>query len=354
MRKGFTLIELLVVIAIIAILSAILFPVFSKAREKARQTSCLSNQRQIGLAAQMYCQDNSETLPGTSPYALSSVSTTSWGTTSPWYAVTPYDASTDTNLASWQAGLALSSKVLACKDSTLTVAYNYAADLLGASLGSVNAGNQVDCILSADAATTGFGGGGAILSTSDINTVLHGNSPTTGFIASFMDGHVAFVTTQPANGAELANSSTTFTGTWPSYTASTSTKVSALPTLVKNAVVLQGAQAIFTYDGGGSGTVGLTGSSYTSTIPGATVYFNIYYTDPATTLTYPTLTVSQNLAGTATTIYTGSLSGYVSSTPYYCFAITPGEVAGTAAINGGVAHTVTLSCSGSALTAYIN
>ena len=62
-RSGFTLIELLVVIAIIAILAAILFPVFAQAREKARQTACLSNMKQIGTAMMMYVQDYDETLP---------------------------------------------------------------------------------------------------------------------------------------------------------------------------------------------------------------------------------------------------------------------------------------------------
>ena len=66
--RGFTLIELLVVIAIIAILAAILFPVFASAREKARQISCLSDLRQIGLGMLQYVQDNDETMFQTTYY----------------------------------------------------------------------------------------------------------------------------------------------------------------------------------------------------------------------------------------------------------------------------------------------
>ena len=67
--RGFTLIELLVVIAIIAILAAILFPVFAQAREKARQTQCISNSRQLSMANQMYLQDYDETILPSTNYA---------------------------------------------------------------------------------------------------------------------------------------------------------------------------------------------------------------------------------------------------------------------------------------------
>src|SRR5436189_2450638 len=63
-RSGFTLIELLVVIAIIALLAAILFPVFARARENARKSACLNNVKQIGIGLQQYLQDFDEVFPG--------------------------------------------------------------------------------------------------------------------------------------------------------------------------------------------------------------------------------------------------------------------------------------------------
>jgi prepilin-type N-terminal cleavage/methylation domain-containing protein/prepilin-type processing-associated H-X9-DG protein len=87
-RRGFTLIELLVVIAIIAILAAILFPVFARAREKARQSSCQSNLKQIGLAYAMYAQDYDERLPRGSGYVAAATVISTYGE---WYiTLAPY------------------------------------------------------------------------------------------------------------------------------------------------------------------------------------------------------------------------------------------------------------------------
>ena len=77
-KRGFTLIELLVVIAIIAILASILFPVFAKAREKARQSACLSNCKQLGMAVMQYAQDYDETYPRTSYLAGDGVKDYTW------------------------------------------------------------------------------------------------------------------------------------------------------------------------------------------------------------------------------------------------------------------------------------
>lgn len=78
MRRGFTLIELLVVIAIIAILAAILFPVFARAREKARQASCSSNLKQLALAMLMYAQDYDERFAGECSCGCPKVDWTCW------------------------------------------------------------------------------------------------------------------------------------------------------------------------------------------------------------------------------------------------------------------------------------
>jgi prepilin-type N-terminal cleavage/methylation domain-containing protein/prepilin-type processing-associated H-X9-DG protein len=105
-QRGFTLIELLVVIAIIAILAAILFPVFSRAREKARQASCTSNLKQIGLAIIMYRSDYDEMNPCYRMCANPDPQPTSFYPPDYWWA--PYDPSVAPDATpgpNWQQGL---------------------------------------------------------------------------------------------------------------------------------------------------------------------------------------------------------------------------------------------------------
>ena len=113
-RAGFTLIELLVVIAIIAVLAAILFPVFARAREKARQSSCLNNQRQIAVAIQIYLQDNN-------------------------FKFMPADGvwSTRLNLAAGIFSCPSISKPVGFKGSGSTPSYGFNAVLFGAAMGDV-------------------------------------------------------------------------------------------------------------------------------------------------------------------------------------------------------------------------
>jgi prepilin-type N-terminal cleavage/methylation domain-containing protein/prepilin-type processing-associated H-X9-DG protein len=147
--RGFTLIELLVVIAIVAILAAILFPVFARAREKARQTTCLNNQRQIATSLLMYAQDREEILP---------LATTAWGE------------------------LNLDKGVLICPTAGKKKrnAYGYNSYLDGLALGDMTNPARTALTMDSDAAN---------------NLVVNGGLDVAGrhggqYIASFADGHV--------------------------------------------------------------------------------------------------------------------------------------------------------------------
>ena len=150
---GFTLIELLVVIAIIAILAALLFPVFASAREKAFQSTCLNNQRQIVTSLLLYAQDNDELFP---------------------------DAS-----VAWQA-VTLSPKVLVCPtNSTLPNGYVYNFVMSDMPLGNVTAPTQT--MVTADGISSTTAGNLAnIAYTAGNFDQRHQNL----LIASFVDGHV--------------------------------------------------------------------------------------------------------------------------------------------------------------------
>ena len=160
MKKGFTLIELLVVIAIIAILAAILFPVFAKAREKARQTTCTSNQKQIATAVMMYTQENDEKLPGDDI----------WSATG------------------------LSGKILQCPTAgkKIAIAYGYNGNLIDKGLGEFQ--NPVETLLSCDAENADKN----ILTVANVKagsiTPRHAGKP----IAAYLDTHVVLLPTAVA------------------------------------------------------------------------------------------------------------------------------------------------------------
>lgn len=167
-QQGVTLIELLVVIAIIAILAGILFPVFGEAREKARQTSCLNNQRQVAIALQLYVQDNNEAFPAAS---------TAWGS------------------------IALPAKTRYCPDSG---GYVFNVDLSDQPLGAIN--NASTFWVSADGqaeSSVVVKANGAFNNTTDANTLTTAPAANVAYlgadvlarhhglvIASYVDGHV--------------------------------------------------------------------------------------------------------------------------------------------------------------------
>ncbi|MDR3708758.1 MAG: DUF1559 domain-containing protein [Capsulimonadaceae bacterium] len=120
-RRGFTLIELLIVIAIIAVLSTVLLPVFASAREKARQATCASNMRQIGVGILAYAQDNDEVLPISEisdPSSYSSTSNEGWQ-----YEIEPYVKANVNQVLIADQGL--SKSIYVCPDYNYNVALGY-------------------------------------------------------------------------------------------------------------------------------------------------------------------------------------------------------------------------------------
>ena len=164
-RSGFTLIELLVVIAIIAILAAILFPVFSKAREKARQTQCTNNQRQIALAILMYAQENDESLPKAAAI---------------WKSIKLTSAFTPT-IAAAQA----TSSVTKCPNSTRANGYGFNSALSGVSLGNNGIVDPTTMWMTADSSSTV----NVVLGLDEVDGTRHASNA----IMSSLDGHVEMV-----------------------------------------------------------------------------------------------------------------------------------------------------------------
>jgi prepilin-type N-terminal cleavage/methylation domain-containing protein len=173
-NKGFTLIELLVVIAIIAILAAILFPVFARAREKARQTNCMNNQRQIALSVTMYVQDhNSMFMP-------------------------------NPGSQTWVSSLAASDNALYNCPSNTNVGiagnpdYGFNASLLGVSLSDVT--NPSGMLMLADRVVDGTKPNGLITNVETDLDARHSNSST----FACVDGHVVSMSMKNAKSKFVA------------------------------------------------------------------------------------------------------------------------------------------------------
>ncbi len=171
MRRGFTLIELLVVIAIIAILAAILFPVFAKAREKARQTACINNQKQIVTASLMFAQDHDEMFPTADNF---------WGS------------------------ISMDRGVLICPTAGTKIANGYGmnANLGGVALGEIPSPEQVALVTDALTANN------QVMVAGDADKRHSGKA-----IWGFIDGHVETLTRATINVANVSLMPTATSGT---------------------------------------------------------------------------------------------------------------------------------------------
>jgi prepilin-type N-terminal cleavage/methylation domain-containing protein/prepilin-type processing-associated H-X9-DG protein len=176
-RRGFTLIELLVVIAIIAILAAILFPVFAQAREKARQSSCASNQKQLGLAFMGYIQDYDEKFPPAAGIVTSGTSTavTHWGPTQ--------DQPTATQIPGLIDGYIKNRGIFRCPSTAGSTTLAYMYNDLAATKSQAAFAGVADTVLVAEA--------NPATSANDNDAAPHATAPNTAGSGGVLAGHSA-------------------------------------------------------------------------------------------------------------------------------------------------------------------
>jgi len=244
-RHGISWVGIMVIIVLLFLLGAVLFPMVNssmeRARSRGRMESCMSNQRQIALATVMFAQDNLETLPGALTWSAGYVSS---------FTIT------------WQSEVSLSSKALHCPASKADMSYGMAADLVGGHLNMIPDANATDTLLSADAhvraGSYSPSADSLLFSLADINRTIHYSFPSSGFLASFLDGHVEFFT----NGKE-------------GRTCIDAIDATAPPTAQRPSDILyQGADHLFVIDGDKNK---VSGKSFTSTDAGRPYYFAFYY-----------------------------------------------------------------------------
>ena len=184
-RRAFTLIELLVVIAIIAILAAILFPVFAKAREKARQSSCGSNLKQLGVAFMQYTQDYDEEMP----YSASAAYATPWASWVPAQTVSAAQPCDVTQGAIFP--YIKSAQVFICPSDANArakkLSYSMNAMLSGVSLSSADSPST--CILLVDESNSLNDGNISGTNPADVPSYIH----TGGANFLYLDGHVKWL-----------------------------------------------------------------------------------------------------------------------------------------------------------------
>ena len=239
-RPTISWVSIVVISAVLILLAAFLLPMFvPQTNERNRQTACLSNQREIANALIMYAQENNETLPGALRWDSGEITSSH---------------------KQWLSDVSpsLSKNALHCRNSKAKMSYGMAADLGGGQLGMIPTGNQVDTLLTADANIIEGSDdvAGLLFSLDDINTTIHDRAPHIGFVASFLDGHVACIHSWGSILSDAVDATTD-----PAFQ-------------IGSDILYQGADHLFIIDGA-QGKV--SGDNFINNDVGRTHYFAFYY-----------------------------------------------------------------------------